>query len=201
MQANPKRKRQDEVTLQPADSLKHHFLSSFRHSNQKIHHLPKAKKKFPNQQILATVAGEQDIGTIDALKQTKTELDAKDKFNFDYVCSENDLIVNKKVFDLEKSNILLKGKLKRNIAYWQNTLMANESVLHIIENGYKIPFFETPEKAHLPNNKSSLKNEKFVLDTIREMLKIGSIKEVKAPPKVTNPLSVSENSAVKIVLF
>ena len=75
--------------------------------------------------------------------------------------------------------------------------MANESVLHIIENGYKIPFFETPEKAHLPNNKSSLKNEKFVLDSISEMLKIGSIKEVKAPPKVINPLSVSENSAGK----
>ena len=30
------------------------------------------------------------------------------------------------------------------------------------------PFFETPEKAHLPNNKSSLKNEKFVLDSISE---------------------------------
>ena len=75
--------------------------------------------------------------------------------------------------------------------------MANESVLHIIENGYKIPFFETPEKAHLPNNKSSLKNEKFVLDSISEMLKIGSIKEVKAPPKVINTLSVSKNSARK----
>ena len=29
------------------------------------------------------------------------------------------------------------------------------------------------------------------------MLKIGSIKEVKAPPRVINPLFVSENSAVK----
>ena len=29
------------------------------------------------------------------------------------------------------------------------------------------------------------------------MLKIGSIKEVKAPPKVINPFSVSENSAGK----
>ena len=75
--------------------------------------------------------------------------------------------------------------------------MANESVLHIIENGYKIPFFETPQKAHVPNNKFSLKNERFVLDSISEMLKIGCIKEVKTPPKVINPLSVSENSAGK----
>ena len=33
------------------------------------------------------------------------------------------------------------------------------------------------------------------------MLKIGSIKEVKAPPKVINPLSVSENSAGKKYLI
>ena len=77
-------------------------------------------------------------------------------------------MVNKEIFDYENSkkfNISLKSNLKRNIAYWQNTLMANESVLHIIENGYKIPFFDTPEKAHFPNNKSSHKNEKFVLDS------------------------------------
>ena len=38
---------------------------------------------------------------------------------------------------------------------------------------------------------------KFVLDSIIDMLKIGSIKEVKAPPKVINLLSVSKNSAGK----
>ena len=178
----------------------HHCLSSSRHSNQKIHHLSKAKKHFSNQQILATVAGKQDTGAVDALKRTTTEIDAEGKFNFNCIWSENDLMVNKEIFDHEnskKSNISLKENLKRNIAYWQNILMANESVLHIIKNGYKIPFFETPEKADLPNNKFSLKNEKFELESISEMLKIGSIKEVKAPPKVINPLSVSENSAGK----
>ena len=108
-------------------------------------------------------------------------------------------MVNKEIFDHEnskKSNISLKDNLNRIIVYWQNTLMANKSVSHI-ENGYKILFFEKPEKAHLPDNKLSLKNEKFVLDSISEMLKIGSIKEVKAPPKVINPLSVSENLAGK----
>ena len=50
---------------------------------------------------------------------------------------------NKEIFDHENSqkfNVSLKGNLKRNIVYWQNTLMANESVLHITKNGYKIPF-------------------------------------------------------------
>ena len=50
---------------------------------------------------------------------------------------------NKEIFDHENSqkfNVSLKGNLKRNIVYWQNTLMANESVLHITKNGNKIPF-------------------------------------------------------------
>ena len=178
----------------------HHFHSSSCHSNQKINNLPKAKKKCPNQQILAAVAGKQDTGAADPLKRTKTEIDAEGKFNFDYVYSEDDLMVSKEIFDHEnpkKSDNSLKGNLKRNIAYWQKSFMANESVLHIIENGYKIPFFETPEKAHLPNDKSSLKNEKFVLDSIIEMLKIGSMKEVEAPPKVSS----TKIQQVKSVLF
>ena len=50
---------------------------------------------------------------------------------------------NKEIFDHENSqkfNVSLKGNLKGNIVYWQNTLMANESVLQITKNGYKIPF-------------------------------------------------------------
>ena len=120
----------------------------------------KAKKKFSNQQLLATVVGKQDTGAVDALKRTKAEIDAEGKFNFDYVCSEDYFMVNKKNFDHEdskKSNILLKGNPKRNITNWQNTLMANESVLHIIENGYKIPFFETPKKLSFLTIKSRLK--------------------------------------------
>ena len=110
------------MTVSSTDSThhRHYFLSSSRHSNQKVHHLPKAKKKFPNQQILATVVGKQDTGAADALKQTKTEIDAEGKFNFDYVCSEDDLMVNKEIFDhknSKKSNTLLKGNLKGNIAY------------------------------------------------------------------------------------
>ena len=89
----------------------------------------KPRKKITNQQVFATVAGKQGTGTVDILRQTKTEIDAENKFNFDYVCSEDDLMVNKEIFGYENSkssNISLKGNLKRNIAYWQNTLMANE---------------------------------------------------------------------------
>ena len=112
--------------------------------------------------------------------------------------------MNKEIFDHENSKKFytsLKSNLKHNITYWQNTLMASESVLDIIETECKMPFFETAGKAHLSSNKSSLKNENFVLDSIGEMFKISSIKEVKAPPKVINLLSVSENLVSKSVSF
>lgn len=54
-----------------------------------------------------------------------------------------------------------------------------------------------PEKLNLSDDKSSLKNETFALNSISEMLKMGSIKEVQTPPKLITPLSVSENSLGK----
>ena len=53
------------------------------------------------------------------------------------------------------------------------------------------------EKVHLSGDKSSLKNETFALNSISEMLEMGSIKEVQTPPKLITPLSVSENSLGK----
>ena len=53
-------------------------------------------------------------------------------------------MVNKEIFDSNKPNISLNGSLKRNITYWQNTLMINEFVLHIIKNGYKKPNSNKP---------------------------------------------------------
>ena len=89
------------MTVSSTDSNHHchYFSSSSRHSNQKIHHSLKAKKKLPNQQIGATVGGKQHTGAVDALKQTKTETDTEGKFNFNYVCCEDDLMENKETFD------------------------------------------------------------------------------------------------------
>ena len=64
----------------------------------------------------------------DALKRTKKEINAEGKFDFDYVYFEDELMVNKEIFDHENSkkfNISLKGNLKRNITNWQNTLRAS----------------------------------------------------------------------------
>ena len=58
-------------------------------------------------------------------------------------------------------------------------------------------FLRSRKELHFSNKKSSLKNVKSELDFIIKMLKIGSIKEGKAPPKGMNPLFVSDKSAGK----
>ena len=55
--------------------------------------------------ILAVVVDKQEIGAVDALKRTKTNIEAKGKFNLEYVCSEDDLNVNKEIFDHKNSKI------------------------------------------------------------------------------------------------
>ena len=64
------------------------------------------------------VVGKQDTGAVDVLKLTKPERDAESKFN--YVSSEDDLMVNKETFDNEnskKSDVLVNDNIKRNIGY------------------------------------------------------------------------------------
>ena len=57
-------------------------------------------------------------------------------------------------FEFEKGNNYpsVKGKLKKNWIFWQETLSANSAILEIIDNGYKIPFFKTPKCASFGNN-------------------------------------------------
>ena len=57
-------------------------------------------------------------------------------------------------FEFEKGNNYpsVKGKLKENWIFWQETLSANSAILEIIDNGYKIPFFKTPKCASFGNN-------------------------------------------------
>jgi hypothetical protein len=47
------------------------------------------------------------------------------------------------------------GRLKRACDYWQS-IKANDHVLGIIKDGYKIPFLTEPEECILKNNKFNL---------------------------------------------
>ena len=69
--------------------------------------------------------------------------------------------------------------------------------MNVIDKGYKLPFIETPESWLFLNNKSAFENEKFVSETLAELLKDSSVKEVDYIPCVVNPLSVSTNASGK----
>ena len=102
-------------------------------------------------------------------------------------------------FEFEKGNNYpsVKGRLKKNLIFWQETLSANYAVFEIIDNGYKIPFFKTSKRVSFCNNQSALKNKDFVAESIYKLLKCGSLIVAENLPEVINPHSVSINSSGK----
>ena len=50
-------------------------------------------------------------------------------------------------FEFEKGNNYssVKGRLKKDLILWRETLSANSAILEIVDNGYKILFFKTPK--------------------------------------------------------
>ena len=56
---------------------------------------------------------------------------------------------NVQEFEFEKGNNYptVKGRVKKNLNFWQETLSANSTILDIIDNGYKIAFFKAPKRA------------------------------------------------------
>ena len=47
-------------------------------------------------------------------------------------------------YELTRGAVSVKGKLKDNLAFWENTIEANSFILSVIKEGYRIPFIENP---------------------------------------------------------
>ena len=86
------------------------------------------------------------------------------------------------------------------MSFWEE-IGANSFILNTIKEGYKIPFVKMPKNAAFKNNKSALRNRKFVEDSIKDLLKTGRLIKLKAPPFVVNPLSVSEKGEKKRLIL
>ena len=71
----------------------------------------------------------------------------------------------------------------------------SKQVLSMIKNGYFLPFHSEPPPFYAKNNESSLKNKKFVEDTISELLVNKCIEEVSDVPYCVNPLTVGGREA------
>lgn len=108
--------------------------------------------------------------------------------------------ISLKNYDINVSKV--KNNLKNNTDFWINTLKANKTVINILKEGYKLPLFSIPDQAKFKNNKSAYENTEFVTEAIRDLLNTERIIEVKEPPYIVNPLSVSvQNSGKKRLIL
>ena len=116
------------------------------------------------------------------------------------VCT--DICHDLRTFEFAESNFSkllhysVKGRLKASIEFWR-FIGAPKFILHIISDGYKIPFITTPPPVHLKNNGSALEHSDFVNDAILELLQDNRIEELTTPPETVNPLTISVQSSGK----
>ncbi|XP_033729279.1 uncharacterized protein LOC117318361 [Pecten maximus] len=131
------------------------------------------------------------------VKQTKAQSLILDKY-FKPCDSTKTLILDELTddyFEYEQGEreIIVKGRLKSSIEFWKS-FCRNQFVLDVIQYGYKIPFFSSPPKMYLPNNKSALSNADFVKEAITQLVRKGLVERCEDVPLVVNPLTVSTQS-------
>lgn len=87
----------------------------------------------------------------------------------------------------------MKGRLKKHYAFWKS-IGCYEFILDTISQGYKIPFYTTPQSVCLHNNRSAMRHKKFVFEAIDNLLIRCLILECYDKPLIVNPLTVSIKS-------
>ena len=91
----------------------------------------------------------------------------------------------------------VKGRLKSHLAFWID-IKAPDFIIDCIREGYKIPFYSTPEPATFPNNRSAHVHADFVSEALLELLSTCRIVETRKEDLVViNPLSVATNKSDK----
>ena len=94
----------------------------------------------------------------------------------------------------------IKFSLRNNVVFWKNELNSSSFVLNIVEKGYILPFIREPPSFYAENNKSSLRNAKFVEKAILDLLNNDFVVELPQRAYCSNPLTVSEKGKLRLVL-
>jgi hypothetical protein len=87
----------------------------------------------------------------------------------------------------------VKGSLKRHLPWWR-TNIANQYIVGIIAEGYRLPLLDIPQHELLKNNKSARDNAEFVTSELSKLLESGVIVKLTISPTITNALSVAINA-------
>ena len=149
----------------------------------------------PRQQIIASDVVSKGIGDGHAQKENSHTTEDKTKgnnYNYFIEALHGNYGGEQKIGEYKESDayVSVKGNLKKHLPFWEKMIKANETVCDILKNGYKLPLLYTPSNAEFKNNSSALKNSEFIEESIKEMLRAGTVKECLTKPKVLNPLSV-----------
>ena len=118
--------------------------------------------------------------------------------NEQHVIDGVDLCKNLSEYEQGETEILVKGRLKESVSFWEKIGIGSK-VLEIISQGYKIPFFDIPQPSSFKNNKSAVDNSEFVFSSIQELIRKKRVVEVPSIPKVVSPLSVSSNKGESVL--
>ena len=100
--------------------------------------------------------------------------DKKGIFNISVQIEDTETTVNSdrdwKISD-KTEGISVRGRLKEKSHFWKKELKPSLFVQNITDNGYIMPFITIPSSFYAPNNKSSLRNSRFVSQDIQNYLK------------------------------
>ena len=86
------------------------------------------------------------------------------------------------------------GKIHKQefVLFWRETLKADAWTMHVLENGYALPFVAEPSPYFEPNNRSAMSHPDFVRKELEDMVQQQVIREVDEQPFCCSPLSVAE---------
>ena len=91
----------------------------------------------------------------------------------------------------------VKGRLKKNVKFWREELMAPENIIRVIEDGYILPLLLVPNAYKADNQRSARENNEFVTKEVSKLVNNGCVRAFVAQPFVCRPLSVVINAKGK----
>ena len=121
------------------------------------------------------------IAEITATAKSVLPADKKGIFNISARIEETETTVNlDKDWEIlgKTEEISVRGRLKEHSHFWKSELKPSIFVQNIINNGYIMPFITIPPSFYAPNNKSSLRNSRFVSQAISKLLQNNCIEEL-----------------------
>ena len=115
----------------------------------------------------------------DLKKSEKISISDNNKFKFGFSNQTDNALQLKSVI------VTPVNSLRNHIDKWKS-IEANQYILNVIDQGYRLPFKTLPVNISLDNNRSAKDNKSFVSDAIDKLLMKGCISRVELKPHVVN---------------